>query len=156
MNLIYFPLSAHTSPVPSEAPVDRLAIKLRTDYDIASRSTNTEDVYLQCVELGVVSVLNMTQRREVQQLLQDEGLIDYVTCMPWILPQGSRAQQKAVKLVNKLSQCLKLQPPSLINICRAKLASVKFGLNTILNTNSVQELCAIVTPQINIIIPITS
>lgn len=93
-----------------------------------------------CIEAGVVS-LHIALLGEVEkQVLTKEGLVDYIVCLPWCLPQGSRAQQRACDLISYLSHEMQLQPPSLLNLAKAKLASMHFGLKKMLNTFSMQDL----------------
>ena len=69
----------------------------------------------------------------------DQGLMDYVVCLPSVLPAGSRAQQRAKDLVAMLGKEMHLQPPSLNTIAKAKLAVTHFGQDRVLKA-PVQEL----------------
>ncbi len=71
-----------------------------------------------------------------------EGLLDYLVCIPWLYPLDWPEREKARDLVNFMGQHVQLQPPSLINITKAKLASMYFGLEKVLMTDSVTELLA--------------
>lgn len=97
-------------------------------------------LYLQCIEVGVISLQNMLLGEETRQVLQTEGLVDFVVCMPWYLPSGSKPQIRAWDLVRSLSTFVKLEPPSLANIARAKLAADIFGLERTLNAYSINDL----------------
>ena len=145
INLVYFPINTHkhsnavnvdimeTDEITIRAPLQECVRQLMHEL-------TTETIHMQCIEMGVVSLQNMVKGEAVRQVLRDEGLIDFVVCMPWFLPAASRAQLRARALVSELSRCMKLQPPSLVNITRAKLAATKFGLDRILKTNSIQDL----------------
>ena len=102
-----------------------------------SYTVNLRNLLLQCSEVGVISLQNMTLGEETRGILEKEGLLDFVVCMPWFLPPGSKPQKRARDLVRSLSR---LEPPSLVNIARAKLAADTFGLEKMLNTHSVHEL----------------
>lgn len=93
-----------------------------------------------CIETGVFSMQNVLHDEEIRDVLVHEGLVDFITCMPWNVPQESRVQQRARELVTFLSQHMQLQPPSLVNMTKARLASLNFGLDKVLNTHSVHEL----------------
>lgn len=145
INLIYFPISAHkhSSAVNIDIKeVDEITIKAPLQRGVGQLmdEVTKENIYLQCIEMGVVSLQNMVQGEAVQQVLRDEGLVDFVVCMPWVLPPSTRAQHRARALVSELARSMKLQPPSLVNITRAKLAATKFGLDRILEAKSLQEL----------------
>ena len=85
-------------------------------------------LHLCCVELGVLSLQNMLQGEWHQKVLMEEGLVDFVTCMPWYLPKDTAAHDRACQLTVSLRPILR-QPPSLLNIARAKLATTCFGLD---------------------------
>ena len=69
-----------------------------------------------------------------------EGLLDYTVALPWIYPKHWQERAEATRLVNFLSQHMQLQPPSLINLTKARLASMHFGLEKVLKTGSVHDL----------------
>lgn len=71
-----------------------------------------------------------------------EGLLDYTVSLPWIFPHHWQEREDATRLVRFLSQHMQLQPPSLINLTKARLASMHFGLEKVLKTGSVHELLA--------------
>lgn len=93
-----------------------------------------------CIEMGVFSMQNVLHDEEIRDVLVCEGLVDYIVCMPWNVPQESRVQQRATELVTFLSQHIQLQPPSLVSVTKARLASLHFGLERVLNTLSVHDL----------------
>ena len=78
-------------------------------------------------------------------MFASQGLLDYVICLPSVLPAKSRAQQRAKDLVAMLGKEMHLQPPSLNTMTRARLAVTHFGLEKVLTT-SVQELLLEVYP----------
>ena len=61
----------------------------------------------------------------------ERGLLDYIVCLPWTVEAGSRAHRHACELVRFLRSKMTL-PPSLINLARAKLSVMHFGLRRIL------------------------
>ena len=78
-----------------------------------------------------------------RDVLAKEGLIDFVTCMPWHVPPASR--ERARDIVLELGSHVRLQPPTLCNIAKAKLAKLYAGLERVLTSFSpmdiVQNLC---------------
>ncbi len=95
-----------------------------------------------CIEAGVFSLQNMLSGDEGRAVLVEEGLVEYVTCMPWHIPEGLVARGRAHDLVAELCQKSQLQPPSLSSLARAKLAVMHFGLERMLGVVSVQRLLA--------------
>ena len=92
------------------------------------------------IEVGLFWLYVSLMYEADRNTLTQEGLVDFVVCLPWCLPQDSRPQQQATELVAYLSRNLQLQPPSLLNLTKAKLASMHFGLRTMLCTHSLQDL----------------
>ena len=72
------------------------------------------------------------------EILANEGLVDYVTLMPWHVSSGSRSLAEGV--ISELSCHMKLQPPRLCSIVQAKLARMHFGLECVVASDSPVEL----------------
>ena len=79
----------------------------------------------------------MLAREVHRDVLIREGLIDYITCMPWYTTGA--AEQRARALVRMVQQApdVDLQPPSLLNMAKAFLS--KNGLQTVVHL-SVPEI----------------
>ena len=92
-----------------------------------------------CVEFGVYFTHRELIGEYERDSLVSQGLVDYVVCLPWLMSAGSKSYERARVLVSYLSEKMVLQPPSLINIARAKLAKMHFGLRKVLEF-SVNEL----------------
>lgn len=71
-------------------------------------------------------------------ILIKEGLVDYVTALPWHVSVKSRLLAETV--VSELSYHMKLQPPSLCSIVQAKLARMHFGLERVVTCDSPVDL----------------
>jgi hypothetical protein len=72
------------------------------------------------------------------KVLQEEGLVDFVTCLPWYVDTESRESAKQV--VWELNCHVKPQPPRLFNLARAVLAKEYFGLEKVAKVHSPMEL----------------
>ena len=94
---------------------------------------------MMCVETSVLSLQVNTCIERERNRMMEQGLMDYVICLPSVLPAKSRAQQRAKDLVAMLGKDMHLQPPSLNAMARARLAVTHFGLEKVLKT-PVQEL----------------
>lgn len=79
-----------------------------------------------------------------REVLLREGLLDFVSCMPWHVPVVSR--DKAVALLRELGRHVRLEPPRLCNIAKAKLAKTHFGLERVAKVTSVGEIFKSVYP----------
>ena len=107
----------------------------------SSNSNEVLDLKLLCIEMGIFSLQVALLGEKEKLVLTKEGSLDFVVCLPWCLPQGSRAQQQAVELVSYLRHEKQLvRPPSLLNIAKAKLAAMCFGLKKMINSYSIQDL----------------
>ena len=71
-------------------------------------------------------------------ILIKEGLVDYVTTLPWHVSVKSRASAESVML--ELGGHMTLQPPRLCSIVQAKLAKMHFGLERVIASDSPVDL----------------
>ena len=86
---------------------------------------------LQIVLLGLHSML---MRENHCKVIVDEGLVDYIVCLPSHVPETLRSD--AWGLIRLLSSegNIAVHPPRLMNLAKAKLAKMYFGLEFVLNT----------------------
>ena len=107
---------------------------------LSFNNPTTMDNYLESLyHLSINTLLNylestMWQKGYVQFLIKEE-LLDFVVMAPWIVPSCS--QKRAYRVVHQLTKVQSLLPPSLTNICKAKLAKLRVGL--ISNTDKVKS-----------------
>ena len=132
VKLAYFPYSI---------PNRTCSSATRTDMHSSDAET-TRKLQELCVEAGIFSLQNMLSGAPAREILVEEGLVEYVTCLPWCTLPGSRAQERAADLVSALRQKMQLHPPRLGTLTRAKLAAWHFGLEKVLQAISVHELLA--------------
>ena len=97
------------------------------------------NLQMMCIETHVLFFQVIFIGERERKRMVDQGLMDYVICLPSVLPVGSRAQQRAKDLVTMLGKEMHLQPPSLNTMARARLAATHFGLDRVLKA-PVQEL----------------
>lgn len=138
VKLAYYP--RHNREFSMEIHRDTCAINTEDGDNVVTLNR----LAVNCIEMGVFSMQNVLYDEEIRDVLVHEGLVDYIICMPWNVPQESRVQQRARELVVFLSQHMQLQPPSLVNVTKARLASLHFGLDRVLKTLSVHELLSVV------------
>ncbi len=104
----------------------------------ATGTTDIESLQRYSLEM-VLYFLHTKVARECHcKVLTEEGLVDFVTCLPWHVDAASRT--KAKDLVSELSGHIKLQPPRLSNLARAVLAKMYFGLEKVVSVDSPVEL----------------
>eukprot|EP00731_Ephydatia_muelleri_P001929 Em0001g1929a len=97
------------------------------------------NLQMMCIEAHVLFLQVILIGEQERKKMMDQGLMDYILCLPSVLPAGSRAQKRAKDLVAMLGKEMHLQPPSLISMARARLATTHFGLDRVLKA-PVQEL----------------
>ena len=102
------------------------------------------DNYLESLyHLSIKTLLNFLESRISQKehlyFLIEEELLDFVVMTPWFVPSCS--EERAHRVVHQLTKVQSLQPPSLTNICKAKVAKLKVGL--ISDTDKVKSLSQI-------------
>ena len=98
---------------------------------------------MMCVETCVLSLQVILSGEGERRVMLEQGWLDYVICLPSVLPAKSRAQQRAKDLVAMLGKEMNLQPPSLNTMARARLAVTHFGLDKV-RKSSAHELLTVV------------
>ncbi len=85
-----------------------------------------------CMEFGVMCLRYELLGEYQRSCVVENGLVDYIVCLPWVVEAGSRAHRQTRELVAFLKGEMAIQPPSLISLARAKLGTMHFGLRRIL------------------------
>ena len=103
--------------------------------------SKTQDMGLLTIIIALHSMLDREVHREV---LVREGLVDFLTCMPWYTT--GPAEERARALVRMIQQApdMKLQPPSLVNMAKACVAKHYCGLPTVVKhsvSDVLQQIC---------------
>ena len=90
-------------------------------------------------ECMVLFFLHSRMNRQYScDILVKEGLVDYVTALPWHVSVESKASAESV--VSELGGHMRLQPPRLCSIVQAKLAKMHFGLERVVTSDSPVDL----------------
>ena len=114
----------------------------RQEWPCSETMQSLHVLSLRTILLGLQNMLGRDNHREV---LVQEGLKDYVTCLTSHLPPGMLREQarELVRIVG--SGGMQLQPPRLVNLVKAKLAKMHFGLERVVHM-SVGEIVNEVLP----------
>lgn len=91
-------------------------------------SAQMHKLSLQTILLSLQNMFSCDYHRKV---LYKEKLEDYIICLPAHIPPSLKGQAR--KLVQIVSAGVQLQPPTLFNLTKAKLAKVHFGLQNLMN-----------------------
>ena len=97
--------------------------------------TSTLLIDMLCLEAGLLGLQIILGRDDERQVLIKQGLLDYLTCLPWYIPKGSEAHKRAKAVLDMVGSHVPLQPPSLNNIVRAKLAATCCGLEKAMHSD---------------------
>ena len=80
------------------------------------------------LQLIIFSLQNMLGRPKHREVLVQESLLDYITCMPWFVPQPLKQQAKDLVAMLANFPDVNMQPPQLLSIAKASLAKSCPGL----------------------------
>eukprot|EP00731_Ephydatia_muelleri_P005305 Em0002g1481a len=81
-----------------------------------------------CLEAAVMRLQIIVSKDGERHCLIKQGLLDYLICLPWHISEGLEAHKRAKLLLVMVGSHIPLQPQSLNNIVRAKLATTCCGL----------------------------
>lgn len=90
----------------------------------------TRQLHMLSLRTVLLSLQNMLGRDNHREVLFKEGLEDYVMCMPAYVPEILRGQAKKLVEIAVGWRTLQ-QPPKLVNLVKAKLAKMHFGLQRV-------------------------
>ena len=93
------------------------------------------------LQLAIFALQNWLGREDHRQILLKEGLLDFVVCMPQYVPPSLRPQAEELVQMVVSSPDIPEGPPKLLNLVKARLAKMHFGLDEILSL-SVGEIMA--------------
>ena len=80
------------------------------------------------LEIIMIALQVMLGREHHRDILLKEGILDFVTCMPWYVSGPAKERAKAVVVMIQQAPDVELQPPSLLNIAKACVANHHCGL----------------------------
>ena len=92
-----------------------------------------------CIETCVLSLQVSLRGGPERKRIVQQGFVDYVVCLPSVLPGGSRTQKRAKDSLVMLGKEMHLEPPSPNTMARARLAVSGIGLDKAMKT-PVQQL----------------
>ena len=128
VKLAYFPYANPNHACSSATHVHTLTDRQSSDVETVRKLQEL------CVEAGIFNLQNILSGAPAREILVEEGLVEYVICLPWCTLPGSRAHERARVLVSALRHEMQLRPPRLGTLARAKLAAWHFGLEKMLQT----------------------
>ena len=107
-----------------------------------AEETSVGKLQLVSLQLAIFTLQNLLGRENHRQILLKEGLLDFVICMPQYVPPSLRPQAEELVQMVVSSPDIPEGPPKLLNLVKARLAKMHFGLEEILSL-SVGEIMAV-------------
>ena len=103
-------------------------VKLAYLPDPPNLSSDLRSMQALSLKLTIFSLQNMLGRSKHCEVLVEENLLDYITCMPWFVPEPLKQQAKELVLMLANYPDVNMQPPKLLSIAKASLAKTCPGL----------------------------
>ena len=86
------------------------------------------------LEIVLLGLHSMLRRENHCRVILNEGLVDYIVCLPSHVPETLRSKARGLIQLLSSEGNITVHPPRLINLAKAKLAKMYFGLEFVLST----------------------
>eukprot|EP00731_Ephydatia_muelleri_P024360 Em0016g631a len=86
------------------------------------------------LEIVLLGLHSMLRRENHCRVILNEELVDYIMCLPSHVPETLRSKAQALIQLLSSEGNIAVHPPRLINLAKAKLAKMYFGLEFVLST----------------------
>ena len=104
-------------------PLTRLVYfdyRQQTSSNLVKDSPLVMDLYMTSIRAGLFSLKIICSSPESLKVMEQEGIIDFVFCLPWFVTE--ELQNDARAIVSLMSQNAIQRPPRLLNIAKAGIA----------------------------------
>ena len=118
------------------SPIEVVNTK-EASVDVGDKSMIRDKLHISCCNILLHGLENALGREFHLEILVKEGLLDYTTCLPAVLP--GECQPRARSLINELGKHRQLQPPSLCTLAKARIAKTFCGLQPVMEMKSIGE-----------------
>ena len=98
-----------------------------------AEQTPVGKLQLVSLQLAIFTLQNWLGQENNREFLLKEGLLDFVICMPQYVPPSLRPQAEELVQMVVSSPDIPEGPPKLLNLVKARLAKMHFGLEEILS-----------------------
>ena len=89
-----------------------------------------------CLDVVITGLQATLGKLHNYMIVAKEGLLDYVTCIPFNVPSCLEAKARTMVATLSASGNGVLQPPSLSNLSKAKLAKMRLGLELVMSASA--------------------
>ena len=118
------------------SPIKAVNMK-EASVNVEDKSMIRNKLHISCCSIVLYGLEFAVGISRGHQLIK-EGLLDYATCLPAVLP--GECQPRARSLVNELNgKHRQLQPPSLCTLAKAHIAKTFCGLQPVMEMKSIGE-----------------
>ena len=100
--------------------------------------TLIKELGLHSVEVLLLYLQNALGRKIHVDIIINEGLLDFIVALPWVVPECYEERAKCV--VREIAKFQSIHPPPLTVIAKAKLAKSTWGLKKLMEIHSISEL----------------
>ena len=107
-----------------------------------AEETSVGKLQLVSLKLAIFTLQNWLSQEDHRQILLKEGLLDFVVCMPQYVPPSLRPQAEELVQMVVSSPDIPEGPPKLLNLVKARLAKMHFGLEEILSLSAGEILAS--------------
>lgn len=91
-----------------------------------------------CLRINLMALQNMLSRENHRAILKRQGLLDYITCLPWHLSGDLVESGRELVRLFQFDSQIYLQPPSLSNMAKAVVAKNYCGLECVLKESVIE------------------
>lgn len=95
---------------------------------VSVHEARESQLMITCLNVVILQLQATLGRLQNCRVLVEEGLLDYVTCIPFNVPDCLKAKAQMLVTTVASSQSGVLQPPRLVSLSKAKLARIHSGL----------------------------
>ena len=89
-----------------------------------------------CLDVVITGLQATLGKLHSYMIVAKEGLLDYVTCIPFNVPSCLEAKARTMVVTVSASGNSVLQPPSLSNMSKVKLPKMRLGLELVMSASA--------------------
>ena len=118
-------------------PILSLAYRTIDEYNDAPQ---LNELYRTSLQVGLLSLQETTLASDFKDIVEKEGLHDYLTCLPWYM-NDEELREEAEVLRQLVQSKIKSSPPTLVNIIKGYLAkNTRFNLEELMAPSFIETL----------------
>ena len=97
-------------------------------------------LYKTSLQVGLLTLKYVAISKNFKEIVEKEGLHDYLTCLPWYM-NDEELREEAEVLCQLVQSKIKSSPPTLVNIIKGYLAiNTRFNLEELMSPSFIETL----------------